>query len=152
MEKSFSGGGFGLSWGTLKRFWEPLGVVGPSWTSWGPGGPPGVRRFGPNLGPKMEPKWRKNRCKNRSNNLMHLGIDFGVDLEAFWKPKWSHVGTQINQTSMPLAKNEFLKNHCFSFRKNHYFEGSRDPSWEQKSTKNCQKRDATWESILASIL
>ena len=114
MEKSFSGGGFGLSWGTLKRFWEPLGVVGPSWTSWGPGGPPGVRRFGPNLGPKMEPKWRKNRCKNRSNNLMHLGIDFGVDLEAFWKPKWSHVGTQINQTSMPLAKNEFLKNHCFS--------------------------------------
>ena len=43
-------------------------------------------------------------------HLMHLEIDFWKDLEVFWKPKWSHVGTQIDQKSMPLAKNEFLKN------------------------------------------
>ena len=42
-------------------------------------------------------------------NLMHLGIDFWKDLEGFWKPKWNHVGTQIDQKSMPLAKSDFLK-------------------------------------------
>ena len=45
-------------------------------------------------------------------NLMHLGIDFWKDLEGFWKQKWSHVGTQINQKSMPLAKSDFLKNRA----------------------------------------
>ena len=39
---------------------------------------------------------------------MHLGIDFWEDLGGFREPKWSHVGTQINKKSMPIAKSYFL--------------------------------------------
>ena len=67
----------------------------------------------------MAPSWFPNSIKNRlkidakiDQKLMHLGIDFWKDLEGFWKPKWSHVGTQIDQKSMPLAKNDFLKNRA----------------------------------------
>ena len=47
-------------------------------------------------------------------NLMHLGIDFWQDFGGFWKPKWSHVGTQVDQKSMPIAKSDFLKNHALA--------------------------------------
>ena len=45
-------------------------------------------------------------------NLMHLGIDFRRDFGGFWEPKWSHVGTQIDQKSMPIAKSDFSKNRA----------------------------------------
>ena len=34
---------------------------------------------------------------------MHLGIDFWEDLGGFQKPKGIHVGTQIDQKSMPKS-------------------------------------------------
>ena len=43
---------------------------------------------------------------------MPLGIDFWEDFGGFWEPKWSHVGTKIDQKSMPVAKNDFLKNRA----------------------------------------
>ena len=90
----------------------------------------------PQLGSQDGAKMEKKSMQKSIKNLMHLGIDFWKDLEGFWEPKWSHVGTQIDQKSMWFAKSGFSKNHCFSFRKNHYFQGSGGPSWEPKSIKN----------------
>ena len=71
---------------------------------------------------------------------MHLGIDFWKDLEGFWKPKWNHVGTHIDQKSMALAENEFLKNRALPAA-GAWFLGSGGPSWEQKSMENRLKKE-----------
>ena len=68
-------------------------------------------------GAKMEKKAMQKSIKN----LMPLGIDFRKDLEGFWEPKWSHVGTQIDQKSMWFAKSGFSKNRCFSLGKTTIF-------------------------------
>ena len=55
---------------------------------------------------------KKKSMQKSIKNLMPLGIDFWEDLGGFWEPKWSHVGTQIDQKSMPIAKSDFLKNRA----------------------------------------
>ena len=49
--------------------------------------------------------------------VMHLGIDVWVDFGEFSEGKSRHVGTKINQKSMPTSKSDFLKKPCFSLRK-----------------------------------
>ena len=48
---------------------------------------------------------------------MHLGIDFWKDFGGFLEAKWRHVGTKIDQKSMPTWKSDFLKKPCFSLGK-----------------------------------
>ena len=48
---------------------------------------------------------------------MHLGIDFWKDFDGFFKEKWKHVGTNIEQKSMPTSKSDFLKKLSFPFGK-----------------------------------
>ena len=43
---------------------------------------------------------------------MLLGIDLCKNFGGFWEAKWSQVGTQIDQKSMPIAKSDFLKNRA----------------------------------------
>ena len=93
----------------------------------------------------------KKSMQKSIKNLMHLGIDFWKDLGRFWEPKWSHVGTQINQKSMTLAKNEFLKNHCFASGKNTILKVRGVQVGSKNRLKIDQKRNSTWEGILASI-
>ena len=54
----------------------------------------------PQLGSQDGAKMEKKSMQISIKNLMHLGIDFWKDLEGYWEPKWSHVGTQIDQKSM----------------------------------------------------
>ena len=49
--------------------------------------------------------------------VMHLGIDFWEDFGEFSEEKWRHVGTKIEQKSMPTSKSDFLKKPRFSFGK-----------------------------------
>ena len=62
--------------------------------------------------------------------VMHLGIDFWEDFGEFSEEKWRHVGTKIEQKSMPTSKSEFLKKTLFFLMKNNDFEGSGDRSWK----------------------
>ena len=42
--------------------------------------------------------------------VMHLGIDFWKDFHEFFEEKSKkHVGTKIEQKSMPTSKSDFLK-------------------------------------------
>ena len=43
---------------------------------------------------------------------MHLGIDFWKDFGGFLEAKWRHVGTKIEQKSMPTSKNDFWVLTC----------------------------------------
>ena len=54
----------------------------------------------PQLGSQEGAKMKKKSMQKSIKNLMPLGIDFWEDLGRFWEPKWSHVGTQIDQKSM----------------------------------------------------
>ena len=63
-----------------------LDPIAPIWRKMWPTWP----QLGSQDGAKMEKKSMQKSIKN----LMHLGIDFWKDLEGFWEPKWSHVGTQ----------------------------------------------------------
>ena len=45
---------------------------------------------------------------------MHLGIDFWEDFGEFSEEKSRHVGTKIEQKSMPTSKSDFLKKPRFS--------------------------------------
>ena len=81
--------------------------LGPSW---GPGGPPGVRRFDGSwrrLGALLGPSWAllpfkmvKKSFEISIKKMMHLGIDFWKDFGGFLEAKWRHVGTKIDQKSM----------------------------------------------------
>ena len=44
---------------------------------------------------------------------MHLGIDVWGDFGEFSEGKSRHVGTKINQKSMPTSKSDFLKKTLF---------------------------------------
>ena len=61
---------------------------------------------------------------------MHLGIDFWKDFGGFLEAKWKHVGTKIEQKSMPTSMSDFWKKPNFSLRKNNEFEGSGGRSWK----------------------
>ena len=84
-------------------------------------------------------------------NWMHLGIDFWVDFAGVWEPTWSHVGTQINQTSMPIAKSSFSKNQCFSIGKTNIFKVRGVQAGNKNQSNIFEKMSSTWEGILASI-
>ena len=45
---------------------------------------------------------------------MHLGIDFWKDIGGFLEAKWKHVGTKVEQKSMPTGKNDFFEKNMFS--------------------------------------
>ena len=72
--------------------------------------------LGPRKVANMAPSWPPKRSQNE------LKIDpkidqffsaswnrFWKDFGGFWMPTWSQVGTQIDQTSMPIANSDFLK-------------------------------------------
>ena len=48
---------------------------------------------------------------------MHLGIDCWKDFGQFLEEKSRHVGTKIEQKSMPTSKSDFLKKLSFSMGK-----------------------------------
>ena len=66
------------------------------------------------VGFQNRPKIDQKSMPKSIKNLMHLGIDFWEDLGGFGEPKWSHVTTQVEQISMPNAKNDFLKNRALA--------------------------------------
>ena len=67
--------------------------------------------------------------------VMPLGIAFWKDFGGFLEETWRHVGTKIDQKSIPTPKSDFLKTIQFFLKKNNDFEGSGDRSWESKSMK-----------------
>ena len=78
------------------------------------------------------PNQRKIEEKSVQKSIektMHLGIDFWTDFGGFLDAKWRHVGTNIDQKSMPTSKTYFLKKTLFFLRKNNDFEGSGGRSW-----------------------
>ena len=46
--------------------------------------------------------------------MMPLGIDFWEVVGRFLVEKWRHVGTKIDQKSMPSSKSDFLKNRTLA--------------------------------------
>ena len=62
---------------------------------------------------------------------MHLGIDFWRDFGGFLEAKWRHVGTKIDQKSMPTWKSDFLKKPCFSLGKTKFFQKIALRSWHR---------------------
>ena len=75
-------------WGNsyrVVRFWAK------KWPTW--------RQVGFQNRPKIDQKSMPKSIKN----LMHLGIDFWEDFGGFWEPKWSQVGTKIEQLSLRRA-------------------------------------------------
>ena len=48
---------------------------------------------------------------------MPFKIGFWMDFTGFWEGKLRHVGTKIEQKSMPTSKSDFLKKPRFSLGK-----------------------------------
>ena len=69
------------------------------------------------LGPQDGAKIAQKSIQKPIKKTMHLGIDFWKDFGAFLEEKWRHVGTKIEQKSMPTSKSDFLKKPCFSLGK-----------------------------------
>ena len=65
----------------------------------------------------MATKMVSKSMEKSIENVMHLGIDFWKDFGGFLEEKWRHVGTKIEQKSMPTSKSDFLKKPCFSLGK-----------------------------------
>ena len=83
---------------------------------------------------------------------MHLGIDFWKDFGGFLEAKWSHVGTKIEQKSMPTSKSDFLKNRTLAAAGARFFRfgGSKlEVKTDQKSIKKWnQDGKASWHRFL----
>ena len=73
------------------------------------------------------------------------------DFGEFWELRWSHVGTQINQKSMPIAKIDFLENHRFSLGKTNIFKVRGVQVGSKNRSKIDQKIESKTDCILASI-
>ena len=85
-----------------------------------------------NMAPSWLPKSKQNRKKSMQKSIkkvMHLGILFWKDFGGFLDEKWRHVGTRIDQKSMPTSKSDFFEKTLFFLWKNNKFEGSGDRSW-----------------------
>ena len=84
--------------------------------------PPGFRcRKKPQKPPNMAPTWLPKRSQNglKINAKIDQNFDnfrdrFLKDFNGFLAPKWSQVGTKIDQKSMPIAKCDFLKNRALA--------------------------------------
>ena len=83
---------------------------------------------------------------------MHLGIDFWKDFGGFLEAKWRHVGTKIDQKSMPTSKSDFLKNRTLAAAGARFFRfgGSKlEVKANQKSIKKwSQDGKASWHRFL----
>ena len=69
------------------------------------------------MGPTWLPKRRQNGLKTDAKidqNFDGFRDRFLKDFNGFLAPKWSQVGTKINQKSMPIAKCDFLKNRALA--------------------------------------
>ena len=73
----------------------------------------------------MVPSWPPKSFRNQQNTDAKIDQKFDASRDrflariiGFWQPKWSYVDLQIIKKSISIAKNVFLKNHCFSM-KNH---------------------------------
>ena len=71
--------------------------------------------------PNMAPTWLPKRSQNdlKIDAKIHQNYDgfrdrFLKDFSGFLAPKWSQVGTKIDQKSMPIAKCDFLKNRALA--------------------------------------
>ena len=82
---------------------------------------------------------------------MHLGIDFWKDFGGFLDAKWTHVGTKIEQKSMPTSNNDFLKKTSFTIGKTMMLSVQGIEVGGKKRWKIDQKMKSRWEGILASI-
>ena len=86
---------------------------------------------------------------------MHLGIDFWRDFGGFLEAKWRHVGTKIDQKSMPTWKSDFLKNRTLAAAGARFFRfgGSKlGVKVDQKSIKKgCQDGKASWHRFFVDF-
>ena len=82
---------------------------------------------------------------------MHLGIDFWKDFGGLLEAKWKHVGTKIENKSMPTSKRDFLKTPCFSLGKTMILRVQGIEVGRKNQWKIDQKMESRWEGILASI-
>ena len=111
-------------WGLLGPSWGRLGgLLGPSWRL--------DRRLGASWA-VLGPSWAVLKSMSKSiKKSMPFKIGFWIDSGWFLKEKWRHVGTKIEQKSMPTSKSDFLKKPCFSFGKQ-WFWGIRGSKLEVK--------------------
>ena len=82
---------------------------------------------------------------------MLLGIDFWRDFGGFLEAKWRHVGTKIDQKSMPTWKSDFLKKRCFSLGKTMILRVQGVEVGGKNRCKIDKKMESRWEDILGSI-
>jgi len=84
--------------------------------------------------------------------MMPLGIDFWEVVRRFLVEKWKHVGTKIDQKSMPTSKSDFLKNRTLAAAGARFFRfgGSKlEVKTDQKSIKKwSQDGKASWHRFL----
>ena len=84
--------------------------------------------------------------------MMPLGIDFWEVVGRFLVEKWRHVGTKIDQKSMPTSKSDFLKNRTLAAAGARFFRfgGSKlEVKTDQKSIKKwSQDGKASWHRFL----
>ena len=84
--------------------------------------------------------------------MMPLGIDFWKVFNGFLVEKWRHVGTKIDQKSMPTSKSDFLKNRTLAAAGARFFRfgGSKlEVKTDQKSIKKwSQDGKASWHRFL----
>ena len=105
--------------------------------------------------PNMAPTWLPKRSQNGlkidakiDQNYDGFRDRFLKDFSGFLAPKWSQVGTKIDQKSMPIAKCDFLKNRALAAAGARFlrFWGSKlGAKIDQKSIKKAgQHRKASW--------
>ena len=82
--------------------------------------------------------------------VMHLEIDFWKN-GGFGEEKWRHVGTKIDQKSMPTWKSDFLKKHCFSLEKTMILRVQGVEVGGKNRCKIDKNMESRWEDILGSI-
>ena len=64
------------------------------------------------MAPSWLPKSKQNQRKNNAKIDRKIDASWNRFLEGFWwilEAKWRHLGTRIEQKSMPTSKKEFLK-------------------------------------------
>ena len=65
----------------------------------------------------MAPKTHQQSIKKGAQLGKASWHRFFMDFGGFLEEKWRHVGTKIEQKSMPTSKSDFLKKPCFSLGK-----------------------------------
>ena len=76
-------------WALMGDFEALLGASGRHWTSWGLGGPPGVRRFGGSwrpLGALLAPSWPSKSILDGQRIGSNLDQNFEALQDRCWKP------------------------------------------------------------------